>query len=419
LIHEKHERHEKAVFVSPSKTVRFVSCFSCFSWTEIQLSSAQSAAAFSYPFRAFRVFRRSFPDRSMKRIALALPGFLSFPCGVLDFIYRRVLRPILFRFDAERVHHAAMAFMHTFGPAMQSWHRGRSVDARDERTVFGLKFPNAVGLAAGFDKNAHVLPAWEGLGFGFAEIGTVTALAQPGNPRPRLFRVPEIAGVINRMGFNNDGAAVIADRLAKLRKTSRWPRFPVGINLGKSKVTPLELAADDYLESFRRLQELGDYFVLNVSSPNTPGLRSLQDRPALDALFRAVQGANAGGRPLLVKIAPDLPWEAIEDVLALVEAHGLAGVIATNTTIDHRTVPPERRETGGLSGAPVRARSTEIIRFLAGKSKVPIIGVGGIFTADDAREKIDAGAALVQLYTGYVYRGPALVREIVRALRKS
>jgi dihydroorotate dehydrogenase len=290
-------------------------------------------------------------------------------------------------------------------------------DPRLEREVFGLKFPNPVGLAAGFDKNAIVLPAWEGLGFGFAEIGTVTAKAQPGNPRPRLFRVPEISGVINRMGFNNDGADVVAARLAKLKATARWPRFPVGINLGKSKVTPIEKAAADYLHSFSRLRDVGDYFVLNVSSPNTPGLRSLQDRAALDQLFRAVQATNAGAKPMLVKIAPDLTWEAIDDVLALVEAHRIAGVIATNTTIDHTPVPGHRRETGGLSGLPVRARSTEIIRYIARKTKVPVIGVGGIFSPADAKEKFDAGAVLVQLYTGFIYEGPALVSAICRALR--
>ena len=339
---------------------------------------------------------------------------------VLDVLYRRLVRPILFRFDAERVHHLAMAFLHGLGPIMQMWAREKNArllpSAATEREVFGLKFPNPVGLAAGFDKNALVLPAWEGLGFGFAEIGTITAKAQPGNPKPRLFRVPEISGVINRMGFNNDGANAVAARLEKLRTTARWPRFPVGINLGKSKVTPLDEAAADYLHSFTRLRHLGDYFVLNVSSPNTPGLRSLQDRPALDALFAAVQAANISHKPMLVKIAPDLTWEAIDDVLSLVESHRLAGIIATNTTIDHSTVPEHRRQTGGLSGVPVRARSTEVIRHITARTKVPVVGVGGIFSADDAKEKFDAGAALIQLYTGYIYRGPALIAEILRAL---
>jgi len=357
-------------------------------------------------------------DKSVRVTARAIAPATTFvfPAHVLDVLYRRLLRPILFRFDAERVHHFAMAFLQGLGPFMQSWTRRAASDPRLVREVFGLKFPNPVGLAAGFDKNALVLPAWEGLGFGFAEVGTITAEAQPGNPQPRLFRVPEIGGIINRMGFNNDGADAVAARLAKLRATGRWPRFPVGINLGKSKVTPLEEATADYLCSFSRLRDLGDYFVLNVSSPNTPGLRKLQDRAALDQLFAAVQAANAGSRPMLVKIAPDLTWEAIDDVLALAEAHRIAGIIATNTTIDHTPVPAHRRETGGLSGLPIRARSTEIIRHITRKTKVPVIGVGGIFSAADAREKFDAGAALVQLYTGFIYEGPALVRTICRAL---
>jgi len=335
---------------------------------------------------------------------------------VLDVLYRHLLRPLFFRFDAERVHHFAMAFLHGLGPAMQSWARQGNQGAALEREVFGLKFPNPIGLAAGFDKNALVLPAWEGLGFGFAEVGTITAKAQPGNPKPRLFRVPEISGIINRMGFNNDGADVVAARLARLRGTPRWPRFPVGINLGKSKVTPIEDATDDYLYSFSRLRDLGDYFVLNVSSPNTPGLRSLQDRPALDRLFGAIQAANAGTKPMLVKIAPDLTWEAIDDVLALVESHRLAGIIATNTTIDHAPVPEHRRQTGGLSGRPIRARSTEVIRHITSRTKVPVIGVGGIFSPEDVREKLDAGAALVQVYTGFIYEGPAMIPRICRAL---
>jgi dihydroorotate dehydrogenase len=350
-------------------------------------------------------------DNCWRHGLACLEGF-RLPASVLDIAYRRLVRPLLFRFDAERVHHVAMAFLHGVGPLMQLIQRQLGSHFGREREVFGLKFPNPIGLAAGFDKNAHVLPAWEGLGFGFAEVGTITAKAQPGNPKPRLFRVPEIGGVINRMGFNNDGAAVVAERLEQLRGTPRWPRFPVGINLGKSKVTPLEEATSDYLASFGLLRELGDYFVLNVSSPNTPGLRKLQDRGALGELFQAVQGANAGRKPILVKIAPDLTWEAVDDVLALVEEHGIAGVIATNTTIDHSSVPEGRRETGGLSGKPVRARATEVIRYITSKSKTPVIGVGGIFTADDVREKMDAGAVLVQVYTGFIYQGPGMVRAI-------
>jgi dihydroorotate dehydrogenase len=336
---------------------------------------------------------------------------------VFSFAYRRLIRPVLFRFDAERVHHFAMAFLNGLGPAMQTLRRNSSPDPRDAREVFGLRFPNVVGLAAGFDKNALVLPAWEGLGFGFAELGTITAKGQPGNPLPRLFRVPEISGVINRMGFNNDGADAVAARLAKTHGTALWPRFPIGINIGKSKVTPLEEATADYLYSFSRLRAFGDYFVLNVSSPNTPGLRKLQDRTALAELFGAVQAANETAKPVLVKIAPDLTWEAVDDVLSLVEEHKIAGVIATNTTIDHSPVPEHRRQTGGLSGRPVRARSTEIIRYITSRTKIPVIGVGGIFSGDDAREKLDAGAALLQLYTGFIYEGPALVSRCVQAAR--
>ena len=327
--------------------------------------------------------------------------------------YQNLLRPLLFRFDAEAVHHLAMAAL--AGPGRWLSHCKTPDDPRLAREVFGVTFPNPVGLAAGFDKNAVALPAWAGLGFGFAEVGTITARAQRGNPKPRIFRVPEIGGLINRLGFNNDGADRVADRLAHLRKSGRWPAIPVGINLGKSKVTPLDEATLDYLLSFERLQHFGDYFVLNVSSPNTPGLRSLQERGALDLLLGDVQRRNAG-RPVLLKIAPDLEWDAIEEILALCEAHRLAGIVATNTTIDHSSVPPAARQQGGLSGRPLRARSTEVVRFIAARTKLPVIAVGGIFSVDDALEKFDAGAALIQLYTGFIYEGPGLVRRICEAL---
>ena len=284
------------------------------------------------------------------------------------------------------------------------------------RTVFGVRFPSPVGLAAGFDKNAVALPAWEALGFGFAEIGTVTAKAQPGNPKPRLFRLPELEGVINRLGFNNDGAEAVAARLKALRESGRWPGIPVGVNLGKSKVTPLELAPEDYVESFQRLRAFGDYFVLNVSSPNTPGLRRLQDKASLEALLAAVQAANTTGVPLLLKIAPDLEWAAIEEILALVQAHDLAGIIATNTTIDHSQVAVDRRQLGGLSGQPLKKRALEVLRFITARTALPVIGVGGIASSDDAKERFDAGASLVQIYTGLVYEGPGLVSAILKSL---
>jgi dihydroorotate dehydrogenase len=329
-------------------------------------------------------------------------------------IYKDLVRPALFLADPEAVHHMAMALLRAFGPLLAPL--SVAPDPRLERTVFGVKFPHPVGLAAGFDKNAVALRAWQGLGFGFVEAGTITARAQPGNPKPRIFRIPEYEALINRLGFNNDGADAVAARLQKLRQSGRWPGIPVGINLGKSKITALEEATRDYLLSFQRLYQFGDYFVLNVSSPNTPGLRALQARAALDELIGAIQRHNPAKRPLLVKIAPDLEWGPIEEILELVTSHECAGIIATNTTLDHSAVPESQRQQGGLSGRPLRNRSTEIVRFLTKRSSIPVIAVGGIHDVDSALEKFDAGAALVQLYTGFIYEGPGLIREICRAL---
>ncbi len=329
-------------------------------------------------------------------------------------LYRRILRPLFFQFDAETIHHVAIGALERFGPLMAWFAHAR--DPRLEREVFGLRFPNPVGLAAGLDKNAVALPAWDALGFGFVEVGTITARQQPGNPQPRIFRVPESRALVNRLGFNNEGCDRVADRLRRLRMKGLWPGIPVGINLGKSKVTPLEEAANDYLLSFERLEHFGDYFVLNVSSPNTPGLRTLQDRTQLEVIFRAIQSRNVDKKPVLVKIAPDLEWGPIEEILTLAQEEGLAGIVATNTTIDHSSIPEQRRTQGGLSGAPLRARSTEVVRFITSRSKLPVIAVGGILSADDALEKFDAGAALIQLYTGFIYEGPALVRSICNAL---
>jgi dihydroorotate dehydrogenase len=295
-------------------------------------------------------------------------------------------------------------------------------DSRLARTVFGVRFPNPVGLAAGFDKSAIALPAWEKLGFGFVEAGTITAAAQPGNPRPRVFRFPTQHALINRMGFNNDGAPAVASRLAQLRDSGHWPAIPIGLNIGKTKVTPIEQAAADYLSSFEKLFPFADYFVLNVSSPNTPGLRALQGADALDQLLGVIQQRNrelspaSSLRPVLVKIAPDLDFPQIEEIIALVEQHTLAGIVATNTTLDHSAIPESLRQDGGLSGLPLRARSTDIIRFIASRTRRPIIAVGGIHDADAALEKLDAGAALVQLYTGFIYEGPSLIHQINSAL---
>ncbi|PYJ87076.1 MAG: dihydroorotate dehydrogenase (quinone), partial [Verrucomicrobia bacterium] len=247
--------------------------------------------------------------------------------------------------------------------------------------------------------------------------GTVTAKPQPGNPKPRIFRYPEQQALINRLGFNNDGADVVAARLRSLRENGRWPSIPVGINLGKSKVTPLDQAVDDYLYSFRLLAPLADYVVLNVSSPNTPGLRSLQEHDALEQLLRAIRRENEIARkPVLLKIAPDLSLTELEQIIATSEQHGIAGIIATNTTLDHSAIPKSVDQTGGLSGRPLREKSTEFVRAIRALSQLPIIASGGIFDAASAREKLEAGSQLLQLYTGYVYRGPGLLREIAGAV---
>ena len=285
------------------------------------------------------------------------------------------------------------------------------------KTVFGLNFPNPIGLAAGLDKNGIGLPAWAALGFGFIEIGTVTAKAQPGNPKPRIFRFPEEQTLINRLGFNNDGADAIAKRLRRLRESGLWPAVPVGINIGKSKVTLLEEATGDYLYSFRLLREFADYIALNVSSPNTPGLRELQQPVALSRLLGAIRDENRlTPKPLLVKIAPDLSPIELEEIIAICEQNGVAGIIATNTTLDHSSIPSVRDESGGLSGAPLRKKSTMLVRAIATTSKIPVVASGGIFNAESAREKFEAGAQLLQVYTGYIYRGPRLLREIMEGL---
>jgi dihydroorotate dehydrogenase len=278
------------------------------------------------------------------------------------------------------------------------------------------------------DKHAAAAPVWPNLGFGFSELGGVTWHGQPGNPAPRMFRAIPDEALINRMGFNNPGAEALAVKLYEWRQKGRWPEHPVGINLGKSKVTPLEEAAGDYANSFRTLRPYADFFVVNVSSPNTPNLRQLQDKAALDEILTALQAINTDGtsppKPILVKVAPDLAFEALDEILGLVGPRQLAGIVATNTTITRpaSTDPDLQRiysETGGLSGKPLRQRSTEVVRHLYRQSKgtVPIIGVGGVFTAADAWEKITAGASLVQVYTGLVYEGPGIVKEIVTGLR--
>ncbi|BAZ38555.1 dihydroorotate dehydrogenase [Calothrix sp. NIES-4101] len=358
-------------------------------------------------------------------------------------IYQTAIRPFLFNIvktDPEQLHSLTIRSLSWLGEICQrpatSWVNQRLQqtlclsDARLEQHLFGLKFPNPVGLAAGFDKDGVAAPVWGSLGFGFAELGTVTFHAQPGNPQPRLFRLPLDNAVLNRMGFNNQGAAEMAERLTLVRRQFNLP-IPIGVNLGKSKITPLETAAEDYRDSFRLLKNCGDYFVVNVSSPNTPGLRSLQDASMLAAILDALNQENLqpddSQKPIFVKIAPDLEWQAILDIIELAKSYKLAGIIATNTTISRdglhteiieRTGKTPQAEAGGISGKPVRDRSTEIIRFIYQQTQgqIPIIGVGGIFTAADAWEKIIAGASLIQVYTGWIYEGPWMIRRILQGL---
>ena len=327
-------------------------------------------------------------------------------------LYADIVRPCLFRFDPETAHHLALAGLRLVPPPLVRALFGGGED-RPVR-FFGLTFPNPVGLAAGMDKNAEVLGAWEALGFGFVEAGTVTAREQPGNDKPRCFRYPRQQALINRMGFNNDGAEKIAARLAALKSSGRWPRIPVGMNIGKSKITPLEEAAADYAASFRLLLPFGDYFVINVSSPNTPGLRQLQDRSSLAEIVRTLKAIDAA-KPLLVKIAPDLTDDAVREMAALAEEEKLDGLIATNTTLDHSAVPAEKDQTGGLSGTPLRSRSTDVLRILRAQTSLPIIASGGVMSAESAEEKLRAGASLIQIYTGFIYRGPGLIRAISRS----
>ena len=354
-------------------------------------------------------------------------------------LYKALVRPLLMAdvdADPEWMSQQAIAFLAGLHRSRDSWptrvlrsqlRNACSAPAPSlSQSLWGLDFANPVGLAAGFDKNGLAAEVWPDLGFGFAEVGTVTFHAQPGNPQPRLFRLPEDLAALNRMGFNNEGAAAMAERLRASVGAAPHP-VPLGVNLGKSKVTALADAPQDYIGSFRLLRDLGDYFVINVSSPNTPGLRDLQATRELEPILAGLQAENREGRPLLVKIAPDLSDEDVIAVVDLARAQGMAGIIATNTTIRRdqlktrtlaRTGNPIDQEAGGISGAPVRQRSTEVIRLIHRHTggHLPIIGVGGIFSAEDAWAKIAAGASLVQVYTGWIYEGPGLVREIQQGL---
>ncbi|PXY28020.1 quinone-dependent dihydroorotate dehydrogenase [Prauserella muralis] len=345
-------------------------------------------------------------------------------------LFDRIGRPALYRLasnDPETVHERTVRALGRIGdvPAATAALR-RLYRADDPVTVFGIRFPSRVGLAAGMDKDGRALRAWPALGFGFVEVGTVTWHPQPGNPKPRLFTLAASDAVINRMGFNNAGAAALADRLA----TTGTPPVPLGISIGKSKVTAIEDAVGDYQASLRALYPYADYFAVNVSSPNTPGLRTLQDRAALRELLGELRGtsislAGDAGRaptPLLVKVAPDLPDEALGELLEVCIEQEVAGIIATNTTLSREGLDPAdaalASEAGGLSGRPLAARARDVVRFVRAEAgdRLPVIGVGGITCARDAELLLDAGASLVQLYTGFALQGPGLVRRINRAL---
>ena len=341
-------------------------------------------------------------------------------------MYKALIRPLLFKFDPERVHHWSFTVIrvaHKLGLGLLIRRMYRITDPKLEREVFGIRFPNPVGLAAGFDKDAKLFNELADFGFGFIEIGTLTPKPQPGNPPKRLFRLKADQAIINRMGFNNGGVDAAANRLKKTH------RVLIGGNIGKNKNTPNDEAVSDYLTALESLFEVVDYFVVNVSSPNTPGLRELQDREPLTKLLLELMNKNAefaeyahqSPKPILLKIAPDLTDDQLLDIIAIVEETQIAGVIASNTTLSRENLKSTselKGQAGGLSGKPLRARSTEVIRFLHKNSggSFPIIGVGGIHSPEDAWEKIEAGATLVQLWTGFIYEGPGLVKRINRFL---
>ncbi|MBK9672588.1 MAG: quinone-dependent dihydroorotate dehydrogenase [Bacteroidetes bacterium] len=336
-------------------------------------------------------------------------------------MYKYLIRPILFSISPERVHHLVFKFLKlSFKiPFVSKFVSSYfcTLDSRLQRTVFGIRFPNPVGLAAGFDKDAKLVNELSCLGFGFIEIGTVTPLPQPGNPLPRMFRLPEDSALINRMGFNNEGVIEAAKRLKKRNK-----HILIGGNIGKNKTTPNDAAADDYVKCFDALYEVVDYFVVNVSSPNTPDLRALQDKEPLTALLtrlKKLASTKPFNKPILLKIAPDLSTHQLDEIIEIVMQLKIDGIIATNTTIERTHLLSDKTlinaiGSGGLSGKPLKQRSTEVVKYISTKSngKLPIIAVGGIHSAEDALEKLNAGATLVQLYTGFIYEGPSLIKEI-------
>lgn len=336
-----------------------------------------------------------------------------------------LLKPIFFRFDPEQIHYFVTG---TLQKAQNIWGIPKLIRSNYvynhpslEKEVFGLKFKNPVGLAAGFDKNGEYIEELSNFGFGFIEVGTVTPLPQPGNEKPRMYRLEKDSAIINRMGFNNKGVDVLARKLESVKRDG----LIIGGNIGKNKNTPNEDAVNDYIKCFDRLFNVVDYFVVNVSSPNTPNLRALQEKEPLKHILNSLQQRNLKNgisRPILLKIAPDLTNSQLDDIVEIVQETGIAGVIASNTTIsrdDLKSSEYLKYQAGGVSGRPLTKRSTEVIRYLSEKSNrsFPIIGVGGIHSAKDAKEKLDAGAALVQIYTGFIYEGPGLVKKILKSIK--
>ncbi len=339
-------------------------------------------------------------------------------------MYKSILKPCFFLLNPERAHSLVMWMMKNSivrGIVRRIFH---FENKQLEKKVMGLTFPNPIGLAAGFDKNASYIKEIEALGFGFIEIGTVTPLPQPGNDQPRLFRLPEDEALINRMGFNNVGADVVAARLKAIRSNTK---MIIGVNIGKNKITPNEKAINDYVTCFQKLFDVADYFAVNVSSPNTPNLRQLQDKKPLTGILSKLQELNhqhENPKPVLLKIAPDLTNSQLDEIIEIVLQTKIAGVIATNTTVSREGLTNKSLVdsigTGGLSGKPVRSRSTEVIRYIAEKSnkQFVIIGVGGIQNTQDAKEKLDTGADLLQIYTGLIYEGPGIAKNINKGLLK-
>lgn len=334
------------------------------------------------------------------------------------------IKKFLFKKDPEKVHYWVMRNLHLFaGNAVGNWFLKQNLVPKNrnlEKEIFGLNFKNPIGLAAGFDKDAKYVDDLAKLGFGFVEIGTLTPRPQPGNPKPRLFRLVEDKALINRMGFNNEGVDAAVERLKK-----RKSNIIVGGNIGKNKTTPNENAVDDYAYCFRKLYDYVDYFVVNVSSPNTPDLRALQEKEPLTKILSRLQIINTDlgkSKPILLKIAPDISYDLLNEILQVVIDLNLSGIVATNTTIDRKNLTsPNQTESGGLSGNPLALKSTEMIEHIHQKTKgtLPIIGVGGIFTPEDAQKKLNAGASLLQVYTGFIYEGPSIVKNICKGISKN